>query len=74
MKRVEHALAVVTTTHPVAVRHVNNNMAAALLPSLSSLSVHRLQERRTPLAALIVRHETSRKTELMELQAGIPQA
>jgi hypothetical protein len=30
VKRVEHAVAVVTTTHPVAVRHVNNNMAPAL--------------------------------------------
>ena len=42
VKRVEHALAVVTTTHPVAVRHVKNNMAPALLPSHSHFAVHEL--------------------------------
>jgi hypothetical protein len=46
VKRVEHAVAVVTTTHPVAVRHVKNNMALALLPSHShNAAVHELHRR-----------------------------
>jgi hypothetical protein len=54
VKRVEHAAAVVTTTHPVAVRHVNNNMAPAQLPShspfrerISFFSVLKVSQNRT---------------------------
>ena len=83
MKRVEHALAVVTTTHPVAVCHVKNNMAPALLPSHSPIAVHelhrrlrehRLPERRTPFAALMSGTRRLAKENLNGLQAGIPQA
>ena len=42
MKRVEHAVAVETTTHPVAVRHVKNNMAPALFPPHCRVAVHEL--------------------------------
>ena len=49
MKRVEHAVAVETTTHPVAVCHVKNNMAPAPFPPHCRVAVHelhgRLQER-----------------------------
>jgi hypothetical protein len=46
VKRVVHAVAVVTTTHPVVVRHVKNNMAPTLLPSHWSIAVHELHARR----------------------------
>ncbi len=45
MKRVVHAVAVETTTHPVAVRHVKNNMAPALLPPHCTAVVHELHTR-----------------------------
>ena len=46
VKRVVHAVAVETTTHPVAVRHVKNNMALALLSSHCPPVVHQLHVRR----------------------------
>ena len=45
MKRVEHAVAVETTTHPVAVRHVKNNMAQALPLPHCRAAVHELHGR-----------------------------
>jgi hypothetical protein len=45
VKRVEHAVAVETTTHPVAVRHVKNNMAPALFPPHCRVAVHELHRR-----------------------------
>jgi hypothetical protein len=52
VKRVEHAVAVETTTHPVAVRHVKNNMAPALFPPHCRVAVHELHRRlqKTPAA------------------------
>jgi hypothetical protein len=46
VKRVMHAVAVETTTHPVAVRHVKNTMVPALLSSHCPAVVHELHVRR----------------------------
>jgi hypothetical protein len=45
VKRVMHAVAVETTTHPVGARHVKNNMAPALLSSHCPPVVHELHMR-----------------------------
>jgi len=59
VKRVMHAVAVETTTHPVGVRHVKNNMALALLSSHCPSLVHSLhvrpQERKSFEPALRIR-------------------
>jgi hypothetical protein len=68
VKRVEHAAAVVTTTHPVAVRHVKNNMAPALLPSHSHFAVHELHRR------LREHHLQERRTLFAVLKGAAPHA
>ena len=45
VKRVVHAVAVETTTHPVGARHVKKNMAPALLASHCPPGVHPLHAR-----------------------------
>jgi hypothetical protein len=45
VKRVTHAVAVETTTHPVGARRVKNNMALPLLSSHCPTLVHSLQVR-----------------------------
>jgi hypothetical protein len=59
VKRVMHAVAVETTTHPLGVRHVKNNMALALPSSYCLSLVHslhvRAQERKSFGPALRIR-------------------
>jgi hypothetical protein len=59
VKRVAHAVAVETTTHPVAGRHVEKKMALALLSSHCPPAVHelhaQLQERKSFESALRIR-------------------
>jgi hypothetical protein len=65
VRRVMHAVAVETTTHPVAGRHVKNNMALALLSSHCSPVVHelpaRLAERISFAAALRIGGDTRQR-------------
>jgi hypothetical protein len=72
VKRVEHAVAVETTTHPVAVCHVKNNMAPALFPPHCRAAVHELhgrlherqhQERMAPAPVLKVSAPCARERE-----------
>ena len=84
MKRVVHAVAVETTTHPVAVRHVKNNMALALLPSHCSAVVHelhaQLRERNSFVSALRIRSGARERCRVVlqnrtyGIQARIPPA
>jgi hypothetical protein len=84
VKRVVHAVAVETTTHPVAVRHVKNNMAPALLSSHCPPVVHRLHarlpERKSVVTALRIRRGARERCRVVMqnrsygLQARIPPA
>ena len=79
-----HAVAVETTTHPVAGRHVKNKMALALLSSHCSAVVHelhaRLQERKSFGSALRIRRGAHGRCRVVlqnrthGLQARIPPA
>jgi hypothetical protein len=84
VKRVVHAVAVETTTHPVGARHVKNNMALALLSSHCPPVVHplhaRLQERNSFEPALRIRRGTRQRGRVVlqnrthGFQARIPPA
>src|SRR5215217_6317454 len=80
VKRVVHAVAVETTTHPVVLRHVNKNMAPALFASHCLLFCERVarvaraaRKERFPFAAALrigrgarERAGSCSKTELMD--------
>ena len=84
VKRVMHAVAVETTTHPVGARHVKNNMAPALLSSHCPPVVHelhvRLPERKSFEPALRIRRGARERRRVVlqnrthGLQARIPPA
>jgi hypothetical protein len=84
VKRVVHAVAVETTTHPVAGRHVEKKMALALLSSHCPPVVHglhaRLQERNSFESALRIRRGARERGRVVlqirthGLQARIPPA